>query len=87
MDGFKKMHRPSRAVDMPILQQNRHISDMAPQSPHVRFQGQLGKHLLALKDGHRYRSSVLFWADASAIGCSDYCLRDFPLAVASRVAI
>jgi hypothetical protein len=40
-----------------------------------------------LKDGHRYRSSVLFWADASAIGCSDYCLRDFPLAVASRVAI
>jgi hypothetical protein len=36
---------------------------------------------------HRYRSSVPFWADASAIGCSDYCLRDFPLAVASRVAI
>jgi hypothetical protein len=28
MDGFKKMHRPSRAVDMPILQQNRHEADM-----------------------------------------------------------
>jgi len=64
-----------------------HFSDMAPQSPHVRFQGQLGKHLLALKDGHRYRSSVLFWADASAIGCSDYCLRNFPLVIGSRVAI
>jgi hypothetical protein len=40
-----------------------------------------------LKDGHRYRSSVLFWADASAIGCSDYCLRNFPLVIGSRVAI
>jgi hypothetical protein len=25
----KKMHRPSRAVGMPILQQNRHQTDMA----------------------------------------------------------
>jgi hypothetical protein len=41
----------------------------------------------ASKDGHRYRSSVLFWADASAIGCSDYCLRNFPLVIGSRVAI
>ena|ERR1700676_544400 len=40
-----------------------------------------------LNDGHRYRSSVLFWADASAIGCSDYCLRNFPLVIGSRVAI
>jgi hypothetical protein len=31
--------------------------------------------------------SVLFGADASAIGCSDYCLRNFPLVVGSRVAI
>jgi hypothetical protein len=27
MDGFKKMHQPSRAVGMPILQQNRHETD------------------------------------------------------------
>src|ERR1700737_4441434 len=40
-----------------------------------------------LNDGHRYRSSVPFWADASAIGCSDYCLRYFPLVIGSRVAI
>jgi hypothetical protein len=29
MDGFKKMHQPSRAIGMPILQQNRHETDLA----------------------------------------------------------
>jgi hypothetical protein len=27
---------------------------------------------------------ILFCADASAIGCSDYCVRNFPLAIRSR---
>src|SRR5258706_13992967 len=31
--------------------------------------------------------SVLFWTDASAIGCSGYCLRNFPLVLGSPVAI
>jgi hypothetical protein len=39
MDGFKKMHRPSRAVDMPILQQNRHETDMPTLPSDVCFQG------------------------------------------------
>jgi hypothetical protein len=29
---------------------------------------------------------VLFCADARAIGCSDYCLRNFRLAIRSRAA-
>jgi hypothetical protein len=29
MDGFKKMHQPSRAVGMPILQQNLPEADAA----------------------------------------------------------
>jgi hypothetical protein len=30
---------------------------------------------------------VLFCDDASTIGCSDYCLRNFPLAIRSRATI
>jgi len=33
MDGFKKMHQPSRAVGMPILQQNLPIPDTAGDAP------------------------------------------------------
>jgi hypothetical protein len=39
MDGFKKMHRPSRAVDMPILQQNRPKADVLKANPDVCFRG------------------------------------------------
>jgi hypothetical protein len=40
MDGFKKMHRPSRAVDMPILQQNLPIADVGGLFDHLVGKGE-----------------------------------------------
>jgi len=34
MDGFKKMHQPSRAVGMPILQQNLPEAVIRSHRPH-----------------------------------------------------
>jgi len=42
MDGFKKMHRPSRAVDMPILQQNLHERTRAVQQTTELFNHLVG---------------------------------------------
>jgi hypothetical protein len=38
-------------------------------------------------DPARLIGIVLFCADASTIGCSDYCLRNFPLAIRSRATV
>jgi hypothetical protein len=43
------------------------------------------EHRSPFIDPKRLIGIVLFCADAR-IGCSDYCLRNFPLAIASRVA-